>query len=126
MAVKPIQDDAVRLLRGLLEDGMATTRQHDEFRSAQSPVQFDSGRQTDSVVSITPHQQRRNPLHTAERGFQLGPFDEPAAKNAKDMMQPVGTPQAIDDIPQAALKNMVGTTIHLPESDALNRCRKVG
>jgi hypothetical protein len=31
MAIKPFKHDAVRLLRCLLEDGMAASRQHDEF-----------------------------------------------------------------------------------------------
>ena len=68
MASKPLQHDAVGLLRGLLEEGV-TARHYDELRLPQSVVQPNSGVETDREVAIAPYQQRWNPRDAAERGF---------------------------------------------------------
>jgi hypothetical protein len=70
VAAKPLKHDAVRLLLCLLEDGVAATRQNDEFLTAQFAVQLKGGAQTDRTVAITPTQQSWNLLHKSERGFQ--------------------------------------------------------
>ena len=120
MAVKPLQHDEVRLLRCLFEDGMAATRQHDEFGSAQFAIQLCSGSQTDRTVTIAPHQKHWNPLDAAEYGLKLGHLGEPAANNAEDVSQCPRAPQAINDFLQTAIDNAIGTSVHFCERDALN------
>jgi hypothetical protein len=121
VAAKPFQHDAVRLLRRLLEDGVAATRQHDEFGSAQFALQLNGGTQTDRAVAITPHQRRWNSLDSVESGSQLGHLGEPAANNAEAMGQCTGPPKAINNFLQTSVDNAVGASINLSESDALDR-----
>src|SRR5258708_14467654 len=76
MAGKPFKHDAVRLLHGFFENGMATALEHDEFRAAQFAFQLSGGSQTPSKVLITPHQKRWNPLYAATGLFHLSPLRE--------------------------------------------------
>ena len=126
VASKPLKHNSVRFLRSLLEDGVAAARHHQDLGTAQYTVEVYGGAQADDAVAIAPNQQRWNPLDALDRFFKLDHFGTPAANDAEDMAQGGRASQAIGDFLQTSIGNAVGASIHLAESQALYRRRKIG
>ena len=92
MANKPLEHDAVRLLRHVLEQRVATARHDNQFGGSQFAAQPDTGAQTDSLVAVAPYQQNGYALDPAKTSPEPSHISEPAAKNGENVPQIPGIP----------------------------------